>query len=261
MTGTPRHPRARKWFAAGLASLALLFGGCVFLRLLAFKRQLGEFDRNFTLETKDGVRLNCLNPVLLSDDFRWLGITPETVKQLGRAEQWHVRWVKQQSPGVTEKVVFDVDAELMFTDGKLTRLYVPERYFALIPKSFLIDLMRGVGAADVDRAVRSAAVNLAANGDKKLDPQVNQTALVTLLGPPNEQRIEGARTLMRYVYAPTPPREKGGRFEMTFSFETTTGRLLLLKGRLPTIGALSFSFEPPAAPKTPPPSVEPAHKP
>ncbi|MBI4625458.1 MAG: hypothetical protein HY736_19835 [Verrucomicrobia bacterium] len=244
MTRAPRRPPARKWLAAALASLALLLGGCVFLRLLAFKHQLAAFDRNFTLETTDGVRLGCLNPVLLSDDFRWLGITPESIIRVGRAEQWHVRWIKQPLPGVTEDVVRDVDAELIFTDGKLTRLFVPERYFAVIPKSFLIGLIRGAGAADVDRTQRSAAVSLSRPGEIRVDAQVTQSALVTLLGPPSEQRVEGARTMLRYVYAPTPPREKGGRFEMTFSFETGTGRLLLLKGRLP-VGQLAFNFEPP----------------
>ena len=244
MTRTPRQPRARKWLAAALASLALFLSGCVFLRLLTFKHQLGAFERNFTLETTNGVRLGCLNPVLLSDDFRWLGITPETVTQLGHAEQWHVRWIKQNPPGVTEQVVHDVDAELMFTDNNLTRLYVPERYFAVIPKSFLVGLMRGAGAADVDRTKRSAAVSLSDSDVAKPDAPVTQDALVALLGAPTEQRVEGARTVLRYLYTPTPPRAKGGRFEMTLAFATESGRLLSLKGRLP-VGQLSFNFEPP----------------
>jgi hypothetical protein len=75
----------RRAAAFGLAALGLLLGGCVYLRLLAFKRQLADFDRHFTLQTDDGLRLGCLTPVLLPEDFRWLGLTPETVKTLGQS--------------------------------------------------------------------------------------------------------------------------------------------------------------------------------
>jgi hypothetical protein len=42
----------RRLIADGLAGIALLFSGCVYLRLLAVKRQLADFDRNFTLQTR-----------------------------------------------------------------------------------------------------------------------------------------------------------------------------------------------------------------
>ena len=77
--------RGRRAAAAGLAPLGRLLAGCVYLRLLAFKRQLADFDRHFPLRTDDGLRLGCLTPVLLPEDFRWLGLTPETVKTLGRS--------------------------------------------------------------------------------------------------------------------------------------------------------------------------------
>ena len=86
------------------AAVALLSSGCVYLRLLELKRQLAAFERNFTLETSEGVRLGFLRPVLLTRDIRWLGLKPETVQQTGEIEQWRVRWLKEPAHGVVEKM-------------------------------------------------------------------------------------------------------------------------------------------------------------
>src|SRR4051812_2223438 len=99
-----REPRIwRRWLVTlGLVAALMGLSGCVYLRLLALKRQLGDFDRHFALQTTDGLRLTCLHPVLLNDDVRWLGILPETVTTLRQAEQWHVHWVKQVTTNARE---------------------------------------------------------------------------------------------------------------------------------------------------------------
>src|SRR3954470_11819852 len=99
--------RAGAWLTrwklmAGLLAATFLFSGCVYLRLLQVKRQLGDFDRFFALDRHEGLRISCLTPVLLTGDFRWLGITPETIKRLGQSEEWHVRWVKDVPAGANE---------------------------------------------------------------------------------------------------------------------------------------------------------------
>jgi len=79
----------------------LLLSGCVYLRLLELKLQLGKFDEYFALQTNDGLAIICHTPVLRTDDVRWIGLKPESTKKLGRAEHWQVRWVKQLPPGIT----------------------------------------------------------------------------------------------------------------------------------------------------------------
>ena len=244
----PRHlPWGRRAAALGLAALCVLLGGCVYLRLLAFKRQLADFDRHFTLQTDDGLRLGCLTPVLLPEDFRWLGLTPETVKTLGQSEQWRIRWVKELAPGAKESDLRDIEMELFFTDGKFTRLYLPERYFVFVPKPFFAGLLRSLGSAGVDRSRRLAEVSFSRTERDTLTARVMATSLAMLLGAPTEQTSDPVHTVLRYRYTPVPPESKHGLFDIAFTFDTPTGQLQRLNGRSP-VGQLSFNFESPPAP-------------
>lgn len=244
MIPSPRASRTRRCLLAVLAGLASLLSGCVYLRLLEVKRQLGEFDRFFTLETTDGVKLGCLKPVLLTGDLRWLGITPEKIKKLGSAEEWRVRWVKEVPPGVAEKTVRDVEIGLIFTDDKLARLLIEEGYFALIPKPFFVGLLRGLGQADINRSKRDAAVSLAGAGGMEL-ARISEASLLELLGAPSERRVESGRSVLRFRYVPTPPGARNGVFDLSFTFNPA-GQLVFLQGRSP-VGQMSFNFEAPAA--------------
>jgi len=239
----------RRGLACAFAALGLLLGGCVYLRLLEFKRQLADFDRHFTLATDDGLRLVCLTPVLLAEDFRWLGVTPESVKALGTSERWRIRWVKQLPPGARESDAHDLEMELIFTDGKFARLFLPERYFAFVPKPFFTGLLRSLGKAGVDQSRRLAEVNFSRTERDALTARVVVTSLAMLLGKPTEQTVDGPHTRLRYRYTPVPPESKNGVIDMTFTFDTATGQLQRLEGRSP-VGQLSFNFEspPPAAP-------------
>lgn len=232
---------ARWALVAGLVATALLLSGCVYLRLLEVKRQLGAFDKFFAVETRDGLRLSCLTPVLLTGDFRWLGITPETTRRLGESEQWKVRWVKEVPAGTKENAVRDVEIELLFTEDKLTRVHIPEGYFALIPKEFLIGLLHGLGSANINKLSRDAAVSFGSAQDLRV-AQVTATSLAMLLGKPSEQTIEGGRTTLRYRYVPTPPGAKNGVFDLAFVFDTASGQLVFLRGKSP-VGQMSFTFD------------------
>jgi hypothetical protein len=225
----------------------LVLGGCVYLRLLEFKHQLADFDHQFTLQTDEGLRLGCVNPVLLAEDFRWLGVVPGQVKTVGSAERWSVRWAKELPPGTTEALLHDLDLELTFAEGQFTRLYLPERYFAFVPKPFFIGLLRSLGQAGVDRGRRLAAVNFTKAEREALTARVTADSLALLLGVPTQTTLEPDRTTLRYHYTPVPPESKNGVIDMSFSFATVSGQLLRLEGRSP-VGQLSFNFEDPPIP-------------
>ncbi|MBI5767038.1 MAG: hypothetical protein HZA93_04535 [Verrucomicrobia bacterium] len=238
----PRRPRLLA--AAALCAATLALAGCVYLRLLAMKRQLADFDRHFTLQQTDGLRLLCRDPVLLSDDFTWMGVTPETKRTLGVAEQWRVRWQKQLPAGVRDPEPRDLELELMFADGRFTQVFMNERYFVFVPKSFFIGLLRGLGSASVDRAKREAEVSFTVAERAQLVARVTTASLESLLGHPTERSHDGDQTTFRYRYDTLPLGAKGGYIDMRFTFETATGRLLRLFGRSP-VGQLSFNFVPP----------------
>jgi hypothetical protein len=235
--------RSRRALAA-LGVLAVVsFSGCVYLRLLELKRQFSQFDRFFSLQTETGLRLTCLKPVLLTDDVRWLGIKPESAKRTGQAELWQVRWVKQPPPGPKEAGTYDIVVELAFAQDRLARVAIPERYFAFIPKSFLVDLIRSLGGAHVDKSGRRIDAIVTPEEVRAARPSL--PTLDRLLGRPSEEHTEGRESVLRYVYVPATPESGAGVFEMILYFDTASGELLRWDGRTP-IGRIGFDFAPTA---------------
>lgn len=237
------NPPPRRWtrglLAAGLVVFALLCSGCVYLRLLELKRQFAQFERYFALQTDDGLRLICQTPVLFMEDIRWIGLRPETTRKLGRAEQWHVRWVKQLPAGVTEAGTFFIAIDLTFADGKLSVLAIPERYFELLPKSFVIGVIKSLGQARVNNSARTAEAAVSPGEVALAQPKM--PSIGKILGQPTETRVEGPHTIDRYRYVPATQESRAGVFEMTLRFDTASGELLHWHGRTP-MGNIAFSF-------------------
>jgi hypothetical protein len=229
----------RRLAALAIAGSALLFSGCVYLRLLELKKQIDRFDQFFGLQTSDGLAIVCHTPVLRTGDVRWIGLYPESTKALGVAEQWRVRWVKQLPPGVTEKIEYDIVLELSFAHDRLTRVKIPERYFAVMPKQFLVGVIRSLGRGKIDKsqkkidAVVSAAEVAAARPDL---PSIDN-----LLGRPTDEHEEGPNTLVRYRYVPATKESRAGVFDMQLTFETKSGELLKWQGTTP-VGRIGFDF-------------------
>ncbi len=239
--GSRRSP-ARAALGLAVAAFALLLSGCVYLRLLQLKRQLADFDRNFAIRATDGLRLECLNPVLLADDLRFLGFYPATIRQVGVAEQWHIRWVKQVAPGTTEKGRYEIAFDLTFVDAKLTALHIPENYFAFMPKDVIVAGVKSLGGAKVDKSNRSILAELS---DKVIPPSAKGVS--DMLGPPTDRKVEGNRETFHYHFASDDPENKGKDFDLWLTFDAQSGDLRETAGRLP-IGHLHLKFDPPATP-------------
>lgn len=235
----PGRSAKRVGIALGLAVCALLLGGCVYLRLLELKRQFEHFDRHFALHTTDGLRIVAQHPVLHRDDVRWIGLRPESIKRLGQAEMWHVRWLKQLPPGVTEKARFYIALDLSFADGKLSGIAIPESYFNHIPKELVIGMLRSLGGAAVDQRRRKVEAAVGAEAARLGRP--NMPTVDKILGIPTEERAEGAHTIQRYRYVLATQEPRGGVFEMILRYDTKSGELLHWQGRTP-IGNIAFDF-------------------
>ena len=223
----------------GASAVLLLGGGCVYLRLLELKQQLARFDRYFALATADGLTLICHEPVLRTGDIRWLGVKPEKVRRLGQAEHWHVRLVKDRPPGAREEAAFDIEFELTFAAGRLTRLTVPERYFALMPKAFVTGVVRSLGHGRVDRAAKGIESAVSAAEVAAARPRL--PAIDRLLGRPTEEKVAGPHSIVRYRYVPVTPEPDPEAFEMRLTFDTASGELLKWLGLTP-VGRIGFDF-------------------
>lgn len=239
MSDAPRRTSSRPWLACALAALAFALGGCVYLRLLELKKQLGRFDEHFALQTTDGVGIVCHTPVLTTSDVRWIGLRPEQTKSLGQAEQWQVRWVKQLPLGIAEPGQFDIVVDLGFANDRLTRITIPERYFAVLPKDFLVGVIKSLGRGQVNKSQKHVEAAVSAAEVAAARPKL--PAIDKLLGRPSEERVEGDTTVLRYRYIPATKESKAGVFDMHLTFNTTSGELLRWQGRTP-IGNISFTF-------------------
>jgi hypothetical protein len=235
----PRARMTKLAAIAGLAALALLLSGCVYLRLLELKKQIEHFDRHFALQTQDGVAIICHTPVLRTGDLRWIGLHPETTRRLGVAEQWQVRWVKQLPPGVTETTPVDIVLELGFAQDKLTKVAIPERYFAIMPKQFLIGVIKTLGQGRVDKSQKKIEATVSAAEIAAARPSL--PSIDKLLGQPTEEREEGANTFVRYRYVPSTKESRAGVFDMQLTFHTKSGELLKWQGVTP-VGRIAFDF-------------------
>jgi hypothetical protein len=233
----------RRLLAFSFLAGALLLSGCVYLRLLDLKKQFARFDENFTADTTDGVRIECLNPILLPDDVRWLGVFPETINTEDVSEKWRVRWIKDPPPGDPETVVYDVELEARFTDERLVYVGIPERYFAFFPKELFVSLLRSTGGARIDRSSRSAEV------DNTPDPKSAEIkpptidSIAGMLGRPSERTTRDGMEIFRYRYRALTTEKKAKPIEVTFSFDSATGRMQTLKAKLPT-GTINFRVAP-----------------
>lgn len=223
--------------AFGLLACALLLSGCVYLRLLRLKWQLAEFDRNFAVQTADGLALTFKQPVLLDEDvesfFRWI---PDTRQRSGDAEQWRFRWIKQPAAEDGEAVV-EFAVELMFVDHRLVRLSAPETFFAAtMPKSLALAALRSLGSAQIDRKNRRAESTLSSTDLEMAAAEAFLTAqgVTAALGAPGMRRETGGLLEWRYEFRPASAQQRvgnSGAVDITFLIDPSTQRVRVMKGQ------------------------------
>lgn len=235
-------PQLQKWtLLAAFCGVALLLSGCVYLRLLQLKNQLADAEKNFRMDITDGLRIECLNPVLYGDDVRWLGIEPETVTGTPDAERWRVRWLKEPPPGIKEETVYDVELAAAFTNKRMSHVFIPEKYFAFFPKELFVNLLRSTGSAKIDRMSRQADVKAGSDPEKPAVPMPKMSSIEGMLGAPTERKsgVDDVTYLYRYKAVTTGAKAKP--IEVSFTFDRATGELRKLTGKLPK-GVLNYDL-------------------
>jgi hypothetical protein len=232
----PRRPRSLLLLALG--AVTLLCGGCVYLRLLQLKLQLGDFDQNFAVDSRDGLTLTFKNPVLLDEDvekfFHWV---PDARQRSGTAEKWHFAWVKEPAPGEAGQPPVEIGFDLFFSGQKLVKIFAPEEFFAAsMPKSLAVAALRSLGHAKVDQDKRQAASTI---GSEELqtaaaDRFLSRPGLLAALGQPSTRTTKEGLEEWHYQFSPFSKRQRfgdSGVVDVNFTLDPATGKVRLMKGR------------------------------
>lgn len=247
-----RGPGGRWIRALGLLALLPLVAGCVYLRLLDVKHQLGDFERNFILDESSGLRLTFRHPVLLDRDLAFLGLATTHRTTSGHAERWRITWVKRPSadaateappaPPVTESL------DLVLVDHRLSTVIVPESFFVFFPKSVVAAGLRSLGRARVDREARVVSAEVATGGQPGPvgPPVLPRTALFGTLGEPTETGGTVDALEWRYRFEPAPEAKGSGPIDLTFTIDPASGLVRRIRGRL-IRGTVEFNYPIPSA--------------
>jgi hypothetical protein len=224
----------------GAVSFALC--GCVYLRLLEFKKQLSRFDENFTMPATDDISLQCLHPLLQPDDVRWLGAVPKTTVVRDGGEDWVIRWVKENAPGVKEVAVYDMEMDLRFLDGRVVEARVPKRYLAYVSRELFLNMLRSTGTAKVNKGDHRADARTETPPASALP---NLSKVKAMLGDPTRKETSATRIVHFYRYRLDSAESTAKAIEVSFAFDVDSGELRKFTARLPR-GTLNYDFVPTA---------------
>jgi hypothetical protein len=232
-----------------IGAIGLLLGGCVYLRLLELKKQLGHFDENFAIPPTEDLALQCLHPLLQAEDLRWLGASPKTIVSTKGAEDWVVRWIKETAPGLKEDFVYDMVLNLRFVDGRVVEARIPKRHLAYVSKELLVNMLRSTGTAQVDRNDRKADALTETPTATSLP---NLATIKAMLGEPTNTKTTADRIINFYRYRLDIADTQAKPIEASFAFDAVSGELRKFTARLPR-GTLNYDFKAAAAPTEPTP--------
>jgi hypothetical protein len=159
------------------------------------------------------------------DDMSFFDLAPETAEQRGAATRWHLRWIKDYAARGERAADYEVEADFTFVDGKLARIHLPEHIFAFVQKSFVLQALRSLGQASVDRAQRSARAT------RDVAP-LTRADIGHFLGAPLDARSDGGRTLLPYRYTGVSRSRTPGKIDFTFTLDSATQKVVHLQGKL-----------------------------
>lgn len=216
--------------------LAVAVSGCElarWLRLLSFKKQLGDLEHYARIEERDGLTVHFLKPVVYTEDIGML-INDETSRT---TNGHHITWLwtfEKQSlqPGV-QPHEFDLSVGMEFENHKLTELRFPERFTTIMPKSIILGLLRTVGQAKIDLKHGSVNAAWAGPGPNQKIVLPSKTQVLTLLGEPFlSHETNQTRTVLYKFYQKTPePESPADRLAWaTFTFDPKGEDILSSKG-------------------------------
>lgn len=221
--------------SAGLAGIS----GCVYLRLLALKNQLAQFDQFFQVEVDDSFILIFLEPKLYSKDILTLTKMPPSEKNSlpAQEEEWTFLFKKMVSETEIDPNP-DRDISFIFrfnSQNLLASLTFSPLLLRMAPPEFLELSLRSLGNAKVDkkkRRVYGDSKNLA----KIEHPLPQFDDVLKYLGNPYSEEIVDGYNLVTYRFRLETSHYDADREDRRLSivqlyFDPETNKLMRFYGR------------------------------
>jgi hypothetical protein len=195
-------PLKRIIFLFLLGALLVPLGGCVYLRLLEVKHQLADFEKHCVLENRDALAVIFLNPVLQKEDILHLAKRgPTFVEDDPLQAMWQYHFTKvYPSPQEGEGGVRDVPVRLHFQENKVRMGTLPEPFYRLMPRAFLVEALRAVGRARVNPVTRYGRGEFYESREKWETPIPRKQDFLELLGRPYSEEIAESTSTLTFVY-------------------------------------------------------------
>ena len=202
--------------------ICLLFSGCVYSRLFLTRKQLADFDSNFSLTHSPGAYLEVFEPVLTHGDLHWLtGLKPAETRLQNGMEYRTYRFDKLGSPSPQDARYRLVWMEAGFQKGLLHSLRFPVNFNEVLT----LDLMRrafdGAEGGEIDPSEGSTGWAL----HQELEIP-DQAKIFRLFGIPSSIRkgpSENEQLFMFHASSPPESTPEKPHLWFRFRYEQATG--------------------------------------
>ncbi|MBT5816201.1 MAG: hypothetical protein HOI15_17900 [Opitutales bacterium] len=145
-----------------LVVLAITLSGCVYLRLLNFKNQLTDFERNVTIEAPPGLSFSFNNPVVRGSDLTFVTNSKPTLTSSiatdPNIELWTWRFEKQRAEPHHKS--YSVNFQTRLESGLLTNMIIDDPFVDLIGRNFILKMFHSVGDAKINTFRRSISASM-----------------------------------------------------------------------------------------------------
>ncbi|MBA7481055.1 hypothetical protein ES707_16523 [subsurface metagenome] len=196
----------RFFISAALILVILVSGGCIYMRLLALKGQLKQFDR-FVEVKEDKVNQSLIfifkKPILLDKDLdKFLAVEPSYTEKLNEKETRRVYHFNNLQPNAGEdEGDFPIIVGIVIINGKMQRIEWPERLLTYIPRDMFISIFHIIGRADVDREKKSLSASEKTDEVVEEEPVfINMAQTINMLGQPYSRQETDNEIILQYRY-------------------------------------------------------------
>jgi hypothetical protein len=183
-----------------LITLAVTLTGCAYWwRAFQTYKQMGEFDKYFTVVAADDFTLQFKEPVMLSEDFVSLArLRPTEEKSAPDGKHWRYwfRKVDGYKKVVSPKVEFHSDLNFNKQD-KLAAWSFSSLFLEIAPPKFLEASLRSIGGGEINKGKMQLRGNTDAV-EKVADDLPKKSIVIAKLGEPFE--IKKEKTQEIYIY-------------------------------------------------------------